>query len=115
MQCRFMAMIDPLRSGFMATNAAIDDARVVGPGDDRRAVDPLVAVEGRLDLAQLDPVAALLDHPVAAAVEREAAGAVVDDEVAGAIPARRRRRRGGRRARSARAGRSSRASRRGRR
>ena len=62
------------------------DAGVVRLRHDHRAIDPLVAIERRLDLAQLDPVAALLDHPVAAAVEGEAAGAVLADQVAGAIP-----------------------------
>ena len=114
MQCRFMAMIDFFWSGLSATNAAIETPDFVGLGHDAGAVDAVVAIEGRLDLAELDPVAALLDHPVAAAVELEAAGAVVADQVAGAIPARARRRRGTPR-RSARAGRSSRASRRGRR
>ena len=114
-QCRFMAMIDRFWSGLRATNAAIETPDVVGPGDDGGPVDAVVAVERRLDLAQLDPVAALLDHPVAAAVELVAARSVVDDQVAGAVPAAAVRRRGRRRGRSARAGRSSRASRRGRR
>ena len=90
-----MAMIDFFWSGLSATNAAIETPDVVGLGHDGGAVDAVVAIEGRLDLAQLDPVAALLDHAVAAAVELVAARAVIDDQVAGAIPAacRRRRRR----------------------
>ena len=65
-----MAMIDPLWRGLHRDERGDRDARVVGLGDDRGAVDAVVAVQRRLDLAQLDPVAALLDHPVAPAVER---------------------------------------------
>ena len=83
-----MAMIDFFWPGLSATNASIETPGLARPGHDPDAVDRLVAIEGRLDLAQLDPVAAALDHPVAAAVELEAAGAVVAHQVAGAIPAR---------------------------
>ena len=87
MQCRFMAMIDFFWSGLSATNAAIEMPDFVGLGHDAGPVDTVVSIEGRLDLAELDPVAALLDHPVSPAVELEAARAVIANQVAGAVPA----------------------------
>ena len=77
MQCRFMAMIDRFWSGLSATNAAIETPAFVGLGHDPGAVDAVMAIKGRLDLAQLDSIAAFLDHPVAAAVKLEATVAAV--------------------------------------
>ena len=67
----------------MATKATRETAVDAGPGDHSDAVDGLVPVEGGFDFAEFDPVAALLDHPVAAAVEAMASLAVAADKVAG--------------------------------
>jgi hypothetical protein len=45
-----------------------------------------MAIKGRLDLAQLNSIAAFLDHPVAAAVKLEATVAAVAYQIARAIP-----------------------------
>ena len=63
------------------------DPHFAVPGHDARPVDAGVAIKGRLDFPQLDAIAAFLDHPVAAAVELEAAAADILDEIAGPVPA----------------------------
>ena len=86
MQCRFMAMIDFFWSGLSATNAAIEMPTSSDLGYHTGAIDSVVAVKRRLDLTELDAIAALLDHPVASAVELKAPGAVIANQIAGAIP-----------------------------
>ena len=57
-------------------------------GRHRRFLDRRMAIEGGFDLAELDAVAALLDHPVAAAEEAEIAVRPRAGRVARAVPAR---------------------------
>ena len=45
------------------------DPQVIRLGHDPGTVDSIMAIEGRLDLSQLDPVAALFDHAIASAVK----------------------------------------------
>ena len=76
----------PFVSGLHGDEGGDRQASGRGAGDHRGALDALVAVEGALDLAELDAVAAFFHHPVAPAVEVVAPRAVVGDDVAGPIP-----------------------------
>ena len=70
-QKRFSSMSDGRLPSRQLRNAVIrTPALLVGQRDDRRLLDRRVAVEAGLDLAQLDAVAAPLDHPVAPAEDR---------------------------------------------
>ena len=77
----------PFRVGLERDESFERHARlVVGSGDDGGLGHPFMRIQGRLNLAQLNPIASLFDHPIAPTVKAKRAGTVVDREVARAIP-----------------------------
>src|SRR5262245_39196338 len=64
------------------------DALRIPSAYDSGTSDFLVAVQGGFDLAELDPVSAPLDHPIAPPVKLQAAAAVIEHEVTRPVPER---------------------------
>ena len=76
----------PFSAVFQGDERADGNAFNVGLGDDGGAIDSFVAMEGGLDFAQFDSIAAFFNHAVAAASEFITTVAGINDEVSGSIP-----------------------------
>ena len=81
-------MIESRWSPLVLRNARTRVPSSSSDGRHCRFLDVRVAIEGGFDLAELDAIAALLDHAVAAAQKAEVAVGLALDDVAGAVPAR---------------------------
>jgi len=72
--------------GLESHERANGNASFIVLSDDARAVDARVTIKRGLDFPELDTIASLFYHPIAAAMELETTVADVSDQVTGPVP-----------------------------